>query len=860
MGRCDTIMAMIRRRKRSKKDVISSERSCVNLHDSVSMSLQNVRPVPRNLLRCALALLGVCSTFAVFFGYFPLPVNEGQFYLAAVLATLVFSFFLRKQRSAVWLYVLLPVALLLCCVPLWDELHYGMEKAVGFVQAVIDDKQFILGRPGWKITWSAQQCLQYAVTLCGVCISFLVCLFTVRRPRFIPVFLLLMGFVELGLFHGKRTSSPAVFCWIAYMVAMIILTDGNESFGRQKNNKYVFFYVEHTLFAKPGMRFMPTECIGWVAAAAVILLGGVGCALTQNEARTRAAHEIRMEIREKWNGFMDRLSSVGEGGSPFEPGPMDSAEEITLAERNNPKFNNKTVFSFSMQSPTEAETMYLKANTHSVYTGSAWLPLPEATYTLWLDLFNSMKSGQSMPQAPIRDAGYSSATITYPNSRSAAQKYLPYQAVWDPTARYRYDTDMLLDRNDHQTYTFDPEYLFQDHEILERFSHPTTDAMEYYDQVTHSPLIVNEWKQYDSFVRVNYLQVPYSDAMTAIRDDAAEVLNRSYNNTAEALQAIRTYLHSKAVYSLEPEIVRDDRDFASYFLLEGGEGYCVHFATAGVLLCRMLQIPARYASGYVIFTEDFEDSLQQISGYTYYYNVNVQDSRAHAWAEIYLPGFGWMPYEFTAGYTESDNAQAVRPQTTDGSTSSTTTTTTAGSDVSWTGTTAQSSSGTESVILTTDGEGQSSGGGSLKTVVQVILCVILSMAAIAVLMVLYVVIHRVIHEALEGRMTQNDPNRGAEESYRFLLRLLAAEGIHRHPQQSHEEFAVMAETLCKAIPAGAMEHTVETQLALTFSPQGVTKEQAEEQAAFVRELTRRLYQQASPFRRFVMRWVRHWIC
>ncbi len=851
---------MTERRKKIKKDVIFSERSCVNLHDSVSMSLQNVRPAPRNLLRAALAVMGVCSTFAVFFGYFPLPVNQGQFYTAAVLATLMFSFFLRKDRSAKWLYVLFPVVLLIGCITFGDELRYGMEKAVGFVRSVIDDTQFHLGRPGWKITWSAQQCLQYAVTLCGVCISFLVCQFTVRRPKFIPVFLLLMGFVELGLFHGKRTSSMAVFCWIAYMVAMIILTDGNESFGRQKNNKYVFFYVEHTLFAKPGMRFMPTECIGCIAAAAVILLGGMSCAMTKNEARMRSAHEIRMEIRAKWDVFLEKLTTGPKGISPFKDAPLDSAESITLADRDNPKFDHKTVFSFTMQSPMEAETMYLKANTHSVYTGSAWQPLPESTYTLWLDLFNSMKSNHSMPQAPIRKAGTYPALITYPDSRSNTQKYLPYQAVWDPTARYRYDVDMLLDRDDQQTYTFDPEYLFENRELFEWFSHPTAGATEYYDYQTHSPMIVDAWKQYDSFVRVNYLQVPYSDAMDAIRADAAEVLDRSYGSTAEALHAIRSYLHSKAVYTLEPEIVDEDTDFASYFLLEGGEGYCVHFATAGVLLCRMLQIPARYASGYVVFEEDFEDSLQQVSGMNYYYTVNVQDSRAHAWAEIYLPGFGWMPYEFTAGYTENDSAQAVRPQTTHGSGSSTTTTTTTtGTAISWQSTTNDGSQ-SESAVQTTAPNGQSSVGGGWKTVVQIILCVILSLLAIAVLIVLYVVIHRVIYEALESRMTQKDPNRAATESYRFLLRLLAAEGIRRDPLQSHEDFAVMTEERCKAIPAGAMERTVETQLALTFSQRGVTKQQAEDQAAFVRELTRRLYEQASPCKRFVMRWLRHWVC
>ena len=60
----------------------------------------------------------------------------------------------------------------------------------------------------------------------------------------------------------------------------------------------------------------------------------------------------------------------------------------------------------------------------------------------------------------------------------------------------------------------------------------------------------------------------------------------------------------------------------------------MHFASAAVLLLRQLGIPARYVSGFTA-----ELSADE--------TVNVPDSAAHAWVEIYLDGFGWYPVEVT---------------------------------------------------------------------------------------------------------------------------------------------------------------------------------------------------------------------
>ena len=79
-----------------------------------------------------------------------------------------------------------------------------------------------------------------------------------------------------------------------------------------------------------------------------------------------------------------------------------------------------------------------------------------------------------------------------------------------------------------------------------------------------------------------------------------------------------------------------------YFLNESHAGNSTQFASAAVLLCRMVGLPARYVVGYAA-----PQSLFTAAGGGF--RAVLQDDNAHAWAEIYLAGQGWTPLEVTPG-------------------------------------------------------------------------------------------------------------------------------------------------------------------------------------------------------------------
>lgn len=75
---------------------------------------------------------------------------------------------------------------------------------------------------------------------------------------------------------------------------------------------------------------------------------------------------------------------------------------------------------------------------------------------------------------------------------------------------------------------------------------------------------------------------------------------------------------------------------------------------------RQAGIPARYVEGFIISTDMMQNADSDNSGNV---TVAVADNKAHAWPEIYIAGYGWVPVEVTPGfYTE--NAGVKLPEST----------------------------------------------------------------------------------------------------------------------------------------------------------------------------------------------------
>jgi transglutaminase-like putative cysteine protease len=149
-------------------------------------------------------------------------------------------------------------------------------------------------------------------------------------------------------------------------------------------------------------------------------------------------------------------------------------------------------------------------------------------------------------------------------------------------------------------------------------------------------------------MRKAYLQLP-ADAVVAqrIRAMALAVLEEARLTPASEPQrvvdAFQSHLARNYHYSLTPKPVAGNGDPTADFLFTQKEGYCVYFASAFVLLCRSVDIPARFVTG---FANGTEQGLRSTNGDIL---LVVTNEDAHAWAEVFLPHYGWYTVDPTAG-------------------------------------------------------------------------------------------------------------------------------------------------------------------------------------------------------------------
>lgn len=118
------------------------------------------------------------------------------------------------------------------------------------------------------------------------------------------------------------------------------------------------------------------------------------------------------------------------------------------------------------------------------------------------------------------------------------------------------------------------------------------------------------------------------------------------------LQHIRT---AGFVYTLTPGTYGNEegRHAIDEFWLDRRQGFCEHFSAAFVVVMRALDLPARIVTGY-----QGADPLPQ-DGW-----LVVRNSHAHAWAEVWLEGRGWVRVDPTAAVAPERIrlARSLRPQ------------------------------------------------------------------------------------------------------------------------------------------------------------------------------------------------------
>jgi protein-glutamine gamma-glutamyltransferase len=167
---------------------------------------------------------------------------------------------------------------------------------------------------------------------------------------------------------------------------------------------------------------------------------------------------------------------------------------------------------------------------------------------------------------------------------------------------------------------------------------------------------VTDYKGIDTRFMQYYTYMPGNEKFKTISSLAHKITDTA-KTPVDKVIAIRNYFLSRdengdRVYKYTDNPGIPDLPNASklmYFLNENHKGYCAYFAGATLFMLRSLGIPSRIAVGFL--TEDRSDKNK--GWYWYYAN------QAHAWVQVYFPGFGWLDFDTTVG---NDNENRPTPQ------------------------------------------------------------------------------------------------------------------------------------------------------------------------------------------------------
>ncbi len=173
-------------------------------------------------------------------------------------------------------------------------------------------------------------------------------------------------------------------------------------------------------------------------------------------------------------------------------------------------------------------------------------------------------------------------------------------------------------------------------------------------------------KIYRDYVYSVYTRLPQKGLDQLKKDFVGRNHEKELGDIIEKINDVRDYLWSNTTYTLSPGKLPKGKDFVEYFLYENKKGYCAHYASAATLMLRAMGVPARYVEGYAagikdISNENMGDQLvavisdQEIRDMRVdQVELSVKDSNAHAWVEVYMDSFGWVPIEFTPGAVENN--------------------------------------------------------------------------------------------------------------------------------------------------------------------------------------------------------------
>ena len=451
-------------------------------------------------------------------------------------------------------------------------------------------------------------------------------------------------FLPAALLIGSSAAAAAGFpssAWslpICLAAVLVVLSSPRENTSSRRSSRTGLVFLLLPLL-------LASAIAAAICAGGAVTAGGrVSAADTAAENILHFLHVLRFELSGK-NG-------MPEGNLPRYAPPDDDG---TLMLRLN------------MSRP---EKIYLRGFTGDTYENSVWSGLSSEQNIAFAPLFSALHEngfyGQAMISSAaeaVQETGSEEISLRIrPAGACRRYRYLPYglsdSSVLDP--RYIGDAGMPDSWTDTGT----------GHES--EISCLSGSLPEWYAvslSLAGTPLSEKPaGGESSQDAAAHYLQLEqayYEYALQTDRqlsEEAALICGEVFGTEPESrqlgeiLNLVQQTLGDGFSYEENPDFCRTDgkaaeEDVLAVFLTSR-YGASVHYATAAAVMLRYLGVPARYAEGYLLSAEEAAD-------FSPGEEILLTAGHAHAWAEFYLRGIGWVPFESAPGFIDNDDLSRV---------------------------------------------------------------------------------------------------------------------------------------------------------------------------------------------------------
>ena len=352
---------------------------------------------------------------------------------------------------------------------------------------------------------------------------------------------------------------------------------------------------------------MDAARLGITLMAVLLLLSVVGTVYPKDDTRDRELPELVQNVLDMLPDSLQNLLSRDSNGVHDDELGADTDEVLDLTTQGTRDRKDTVMMRVSS---TQDGVLYLRGAAKDIYTGTSWESKNGASAA------DSVYAHTSLGAA-LGDS-FQAAVEVHNYQTSADVAFVPYGFL-SCTGAEEIQSDLRIQciTDNYITYFWPGLYTL---DLTEPVAEPNT--------------------SYEAYVQETCLELP-EDTGKALYDLALSYGYDPELSTLDTIAWVAEFVRTVGTYQLNVSRQPTNFDFAVYFLTESKAGYCVHFATAAATMCRALGIPARYASGY-------RATVSEVGTIT-----DVTDEDTHAWAEIYLSGFGWLPLEATPGFGES---------------------------------------------------------------------------------------------------------------------------------------------------------------------------------------------------------------